>query len=286
MLRSKAVGDLSGKLIELFTGTQTQVPGEAVPGGFCRWISPLSYPKALKWILLCFPPTKHVIAWGQKQRENKYTKCCVHVDHINLNESELALLKPEDRWKFTYLGAELDLKWKINPTLWSICILRELHFLRKLQKQLKGGGFVFFINQSFGDSLHRESLGCLLSKVVCLKWATDLPERTCIICLGWFSVTLPSRAALNSTFWDQVITFGEQMGNFSGFCCYRHGNHWSAVFLRVCWWEAAAVRSLFEGCHTSYLFALRLRGQLRLTRLCVYRPSLLHWIMVNDISKQ
>lgn len=121
-----------------------------------------------------------------------------------------------------------------------------------------------------------ESLGCLLSKVVCLKGATDLSERKCIICPGWFSVTLPSRATLNSAFWDQVVTFGEQMGNFSGFRCYCRENHWSAVFLQVCWWKAATVCSLFEGFHTSYLFALGLRGQIRLTHLCVYRPSLLH----------
>jgi len=44
MLCGKAVDDLSGQLIELLTGKHTQVPGEAVPGGFCRWVSPLSYP--------------------------------------------------------------------------------------------------------------------------------------------------------------------------------------------------------------------------------------------------
>lgn len=33
VLCSKAVDDLSGQLIELLSGKQTQVPGEAVPGG-------------------------------------------------------------------------------------------------------------------------------------------------------------------------------------------------------------------------------------------------------------
>lgn len=101
--------------------------------------------------MLYFPPTKHVIAWGQKQRENKCTKCCICVDYINLNKSEFALLKPGDSWKFISLGADLDLKWKKTKqqnnkrSLWSICMLSALYFLRKLQKWLKGGGLGFFL---------------------------------------------------------------------------------------------------------------------------------------------
>lgn len=77
------------------------------------------------------------------------------------------------------------------------------------------------------------------------------PETNRIICLGCFSTAFASRAALNSTFWEQAVTFwwaASEKRSFSGLDCCYHENHWPAVFLRVCWWKAAVVCSLFGGC--------------------------------------
>lgn len=100
--------------------------------------------------MLCFLPTKYIIAWGFfflfvcfREREIKCTKYCIHVDYNHLNGSELALLKPGDSCKLISVGTELGMKWKINLTHWSICMLRALYFSGNDKSDWKRCGVCF-----------------------------------------------------------------------------------------------------------------------------------------------
>lgn len=101
-------------------------------------------------------------------------KGCIGVDCINLNGSEFALLKLGESWK-------LDLKWKINPTLWSIC-MGVFKLITEVTERRWFG--LCYWSVLLGFIPQRKSLGCLPSEVVFLKNTTSCQRGAASSALG------------------------------------------------------------------------------------------------------